>query len=60
MTVEYKTLSSKITVFVTKSSREREQVRQKKLGKLLEWDVDKPSVDDDGLIPECFKRANLP
>jgi len=30
-------------------SLQREEARQKKLGKSLEWDQDKPTLDEDGL-----------
>ena len=30
------------------NSHQRDQVRQKKLGKALEWDQDKPALDEDG------------
>jgi hypothetical protein len=29
-------------------SRQRDEVRQRKLGKTLEWDQDKPTLDEDG------------
>ena len=29
-------------------SHQRDEVRQKKLGKTLEWDQDKPTLDEDG------------
>jgi len=30
-------------------SLQRDEVRQKKLGKALEWDQDKPTLDEDGI-----------
>lgn len=33
---------------LTNFSLQRDEVRQKKLGKALEWDQDKPALDDDG------------
>ncbi len=29
-------------------SRQRDEVRQNKMGKVLEWDQDKPTLDADG------------
>ena len=40
--IEYRTL------YVILTSLQREEARQKKLGKALEWDQDKPPVDEDG------------
>ena len=50
MTVEYKMLSSMRVVWVNLTgSLQREEARQRKLGKSLAWDQDKPTVDEDGL-----------
>ena len=37
-------------------SLERDEVRQKKLGRTLEWDQDKPTLDADG---SCSPRIEL-
>lgn len=33
---------------VLTGSHQREEIRRKKLGKALEWDLDKPAPEDDG------------
>jgi len=33
---------------VLTDSNQREEIRRKKLGKALEWDLDKPAPEDDG------------
>ena len=50
MTVEYKMPSSmRVESVNLMDSLQREEARQKKLGKSLEWDQDKPTLDEDGL-----------
>jgi len=37
------------------NSKQREETRQRKLGKSLEWDQDKPTLDEDG-VSVCYER----